>query len=417
MLFDELAWRGLIADMSDSELSSKLKPGDKFYVGFDPSAASLQIGNLVPIIAAIHLAKAKLSPILLFGGATGAIGDPSGKRSERQLLTREVIDQNVKLHQNKMNEMLDRVGIKARFVNNYDWTHNLSVLQFLTEIGKHLTVNYMLAKDSVKVRLDGDGISFTEFSYMLLQAFDFYHLYKSMGCKLQVGGSDQWGNITAGLELIRRKLQGDAYGLSFPLITDSEGKKFGKSESGTLWLDSKATSPFKLHQFFLNSPDSDVIKLLKIYSFLNKERITELEQSLLNAPEKREAQTALADAVLDLVHGADETKLAKRSAEVLFGGSMQGLNDTQLESIFSDVPSSQIERTRLKEMTIVDLFTECALTKSKGDAKRLIGNGGAYLNNERISDSTLTVSSSGMLEKDLFVLRSGKKSYHLIKPI
>ena len=271
----ELSWRGLVQEMSDPEMFSKLRAGDAFYIGFDPTAPSLQVGNLVQILVAIHLTKAGLKPILLFGGATGMIGDPGGRSAERNLLELSVVADNVTRQELQAKTLWERAGqtCTPTFVNNLTWSKDVSMLSFLRDIGKHFTVNYMIAKESVKTRLSGDGISYTEFSYMLLQAFDFLHLYQNNNVRLQFGGSDQWGNITAGLELIRRKIQGDAYAFCGPLITNSEGKKFGKSAGNAVWLDPKLTSPYKFHQFWLNVPDADVIRLLKVFTFESEESI------------------------------------------------------------------------------------------------------------------------------------------------
>lgn len=412
---EALKARGLVQDMSDEKGLSSLKAGDSFYAGFDPTAPSLQLGNLVPIIVSLHLAKAGLKPIILFGGATGAIGDPSGKSAERQLLERSTIDDNISKHQKKVKEIFARVNAEVSFVNNFDWTNEVKVLDFLRDIGKHFTVNYMISKEVVKTRLNAEGISFTEFSYMILQANDFYHLYKNNSCKLQIGGSDQWGNITAGLELIRRKIQGDAYAFSIPLITDSQGKKFGKSEGGAVWLDAAMTSPYTFHQFWLNIADADVAKYLRIFTFLSESEISELEALTKSEPEKRKAQTALANEVCNLVHGEAATQEALRSAQVLFGGSTDGLSAKDLEEIFKDAPSSEILVTKLQTLSFTELLVETSLSKSKGEAKRLIESGGAYLNNERVGDINLSVASTKVCQPGMFVLRSGKKNYHLVK--
>lgn len=416
-ILTELKWRGLIHDISDEQAIDQLSPGTAFYVGFDPTAPSLQLGNLVPLIGAMHLAKAGLKPVILFGGATGRIGDPSGKNKERVLLEEEQVVENTIFQTKQAIAIFDRIGVKAEFVDNYEWTRDVHLLDFMRDYGKHFPVNYMLAKEVVKTRLDGGGISFTEFAYMLLQAFDYHYLYENKACRLQVGGSDQWGNITAGLELIRRKSGGQAHAFSFPLITDSSGKKFGKSEQGALWLDASRTSPYRLHQFLLNSEDADVPKLLRIFTFISQEEILELEKQLESAPEKRAAQNALADAVVDLVHGKQATQDARKSAQVLFGGSLEGLTESSLEEIFADVPSSNFEQSKISESLVLDLMVECTLVKSKGEARRLIQNGGAYLNNQRVTDVNSKLSDFGALERKVIVLRSGKKQYHLVRVI
>lgn len=414
-LIAELRWRGLIQDITDEKAIDALGAGQSSYVGIDPTAPSLQLGNLIPLIVSVHLGKAGLTPMILFGGATGSIGDPSGRSQERQLLDRSVTEGNVKKQQDQVSALFSRLGVKASFVNNFDWTHSISILDFLRDIGKHFTVNYMLSKDVVSARLAGEGISFTEFSYMLLQAADYLHLYQTKQCRLQVGGSDQWGNITAGLELIRKKGLSGAEALSWPLITDSQGKKFGKSAGGAIWLDPQMTSPYKFHQFWLNIEDADVVKYLKIFTFLSHQEIEALEAATKSAPEKREAQKALADYMTTLIHGEQATADAKRSAEVLFGGSLEGLSAQNLEEIFSEVPSSAISRDSIAGMTVIDLFAGAKLASSKGEAKRLITAGGAYINNQRISDVEAKLAGVKPLEDKLFLLRSGKKNYHLVK--
>jgi len=413
---NELTWRGLIQNCSDLSAAEKLT-NYSFYCGFDPTAPSLQIGNLVPILSMIHIAKDGLKPIVLLGGATGAIGDPSGKNAERSLLEQKVIEENVsKQHQQFLN-LFFKIGIKPTFVNNKDWFANISFIDFLRDVGKHFTIGYMLQKDSVKSRLEGEGLSYTEFSYMLLQAYDFLHLYKNNNCRLHVGGSDQWGNITAGLELIRRKGLEGACALTFPLITNSQGKKLGKSESGTLWLDPSATSPFRFHQYFLNVEDGDAVRFLKLLTFLDSKKISTLEESLKNEPEKREAQKALADELCTFVHGESATDTAKKSASVLFGGSVSGLKSAELIDIFADVPSTEVGENSLFGTIAIDLFVTTKLAKSKGEAKRLIESGGAYINNERLTDPAVTLTKDHIIDGKLLILRSGKKNYHLVRQL
>lgn len=411
----DLEWRGLLQDISDREGVRALAREHSFYVGYDPSAPSLQIGNLVPITVSLRLAKAGFRAVQLFGGATGAIGDPSGRSAERPLLSRQEITQNIKNHQSTVAAIFERMGVQAEFVDNYDWTKSLNTIDFLRDVGKYFTVNYMLAKEVVKARLEGEGLSFTEFSYMLLQAHDYFHLYNEKSCRLQIGGSDQWGNITAGLELIRKKGLGNAFALSFPLLTDSQGKKFGKSAGGALWLDAAKTSPYLFHQYWLNTPDADVIRYLKVFSFLSQGEIQDIQTEFESAPEKRLAQHVLADHVCDLVHGRQATADAKRSAEVLFGGSIEGIPDHQLREIFKDVPSSEIARSELSTLSLCDLFARTGLTKSKGEARRLIASGGAYLNNNRMIDPDMRLDGPWCAHSELIVLRSGKKSYHLVQ--
>ena len=415
-LLEELTWRGLVQDISDPEALSKLKQGDVFYLGFDPSAPSLQVGNLVPLIVSIHLTKAGFNPILLFGGATGSIGDPGGRSSERNLLELEQVANNVKLQEQQARAIWQSAGssIAPTFVNNIEWTKDITALSFLRDVGKHFTVNYMLAKDSIKSRLGGEGISYTEFSYMLLQAFDYLHLYQTKRCRLQIGGSDQWGNLTAGLELIRRKIQGEAYALSFPLITNSEGKKFGKSEGNAVWLDPSMTSPYKFHQFWLNVPDGDVIRLIKVFTFESKQRVDSIEAQMLAQPEKRAAQQLLADSVCTLVHGAQATIDAKRSADALFSGSLEGLSSAQLLELFKDAPTTTITEAQVRELDLLGLLS-VTVAKSKGEARRLVQGGGIYLDNARVSDEALKLKDTAIQKQGFIIIRSGKKNYHLVR--
>lgn len=415
-ILDELQWRGLLQDASDPDGISKLGSGDAFYVGFDPTASSLQVGNLVPLITSMHLSKAGLQPIILFGGATGSIGDPSGKSAERNLLDLTTIRDNLALQTSQTLKLWENSAIstKPEFVNNFDWTHGLDLLTFLRDVGKHFTVNYMVAKDVVKNRLQGEGISYTEFSYMLLQAFDFLHLYHNKNCKLQIGGSDQWGNITAGLELIRKKIQGNAFAFSIPLLTDSEGKKFGKSAGNAIWLDPAQTSPYRFYQFWLNVPDADVERLLKVFTFFDREKIAGLVEVTRTAPEKREGQQQLARSVTTLVHGEAAADQAISASQALFGGSLSELSVTDLLDIFSEAPSTTFSRDELAGMNLLTVLSKTAVS-SKGEAKRLIQGGGVYVNNDRISDENLVLADSPLLSRGIAVIRTGKKNYHLLR--
>lgn len=413
-ILSALESRCLVQDVSDRAGIAKLPPGTTFYVGIDPTSPYLQIGNLIPILVAIHLAKLGLKPLILFGGATGSIGDPSGKTAERSLLTQETVDSNVRSHQALVSKILSRVGVEAEFVNNFDWINKLTVIDFLRDAGKYLTVNYMLQKEHIRKRVEGDGISYTEFSYMLIQAFDFYHLYQAKKCALQIGGSDQWGNITAGLELIRKRIQGEAFALSWPLIVDKDGVKFGKTGKNPIWLNAEATSPYRFHQFFLNVDDSEAIRYLKIFTFHSLEKIAEVEAAMRAAPEKREAQNLLADSMCSLIHGEEATKDAKHCARVLFGESLAGLSESQLNDIFADVPSLAISKEQAAGASFIDLLTQASAVKSKGEARKLIESGGAYINNERISEN-LKLSESAYAAKRLLVLRTGRKNYYLVR--
>lgn len=410
---EELAQRGLIQDLSDKDGISKLTSQHSFYVGFDPTAPSLHVGNLVQIIVALHLTKLGLKPIILFGGATGFIGDPK-KTSERPTLEAHEIEANVQKQIAQMKSIWERSQLPSpMIVNNYDWTKEVSVLDFLRDIGKHIPVNYMLQKETVKLRLEGVGISYTEFSYMLLQAFDFLHLYKNHNCKLQVGGSDQWGNMTAGTELIRRRIQGEGYVLSTPLITDSQGNKFGKSEGNAVWLDGGMTSPYHFYQFWLNTQDADVVKLLKYFSFLPLQHIAQLEESVKKTPEARDAQRALAASVTELVHGMAGARRAEDAAKALFNGDLSSLSVEELLTLFKDAPTTRHTLSELESLDFVTLISK-TVAPSKGEARRLLSSGGIYVNNERTSDDSLKPASMILAGKNLIVLRSGKKNYHLI---
>jgi tyrosyl-tRNA synthetase len=415
-IWEELRWRGLVQDISDEELLQRLGPGTSFYFGIDPTAPSPHAGNLIGLLLCLRLGKAGLKPILLFGGATAAIGDPSGRNSERQLMARETIVANISNQKRLVQAIYERAGVAATFVDNYDWTAGITALEFLRDIGKHFTVNFMLAKEVVKTRLDGDGISFTEFSYMLLQAFDFYHLHQSHACALQVGGSDQWGNMTAGLELIRRKTTGgQACVLSYPLMTDAQGRKIGKSTGGALWLDPSMTSPYRFHQYWLNVGDADVLKLIKLFTLADQATLDELSSSMQQSPEKRIPQQYLADTVCSLVHGEQATQSAKQCAQVLFGGAaLDSLSIPELLDIFSEVPSTSLARGQFEQLPLLDLVVQTGLLKSKGEAKRLLENGGLYVNNVRPKDASAGLSEC-LLGGELLVLRSGKKQYHLVR--
>jgi tyrosyl-tRNA synthetase len=417
-LLGELTWRGLLQDISDPQAFSKIKAGEGSYTGFDPTAKSLQIGNLVPLLVSMHLAKAGIRPILLFGGATGMIGDPGGRSSERNLLSLEEVARNVELQESQAKTLWRNAGLSEmpEIVNNITWTKDVSYLSFLRDVGKHFTVNYMLQKDSVKSRLSGDGISYTEFSYMLLQAFDFLHLYQHHGVRVQLGGSEQWGNLTAGLELIRRKIQGEAYAFSFPLITNSEGKKFGKSAGNAVWLDRSLTSPYKFHQFWLNTPDTEVVKLIKVFTFASQEEARVLEEGVAKDPAKRAAQAFLADSLCNLVHGVDATEDAKRCAAVLFGGSFEGLSDQQILDIFAEAPCTEVKKSDVAAMDMASLLGT-TVANSKGEARRLVQGGGIYVDNQRMSDPAMQVSATQLLAKGFIILRSGKKNYHLVKAV
>ncbi|MCA9924535.1 MAG: tyrosine--tRNA ligase [Anaerolineales bacterium] len=391
------------------------------YNGFDPTADSLHIGNLVPMMGLARLQRFGHTPIALAGGGTGMIGDPSGKSSERNLLDTETIEYNVSKIKVELSSVLD-FEVKsnpAQVVNNADWLAPVSMMHFLRDVGKHFTVNYMLGKDSVKSRVDreGSGISYTEFSYMLLQAYDFLHLFQTHNCVMQAGGSDQWGNITAGVELIRRSLGQRAHGLVYPLVTKADGTKFGKTESGTVWLSPKRTSPYRFYQFWLNADDADAINYLKYFTWLSQAEIKELEDALFERPEQREAQRKLAQEVTRMIHGKTAVAKAEKAAQVLFGGDLDGLDAGDIRDIFADVPSSDVPKTELggDGLPVVDLLVSSGLASSKGDARRSIKGGGIYLNNERVTDGGQMVMTANAIEGQFLVLRKGRKKYHLVQ--
>jgi tyrosyl-tRNA synthetase len=415
-LLHELEWRGLINQVTDMEGLRQLLNEEKvtLYCGFDPTADSLHIGSLLPILTLRRFQLAGHRPIALVGGATGLIGDPSGKKSERTLNPKETVQQ----WSNRIKEQLSRFldfdakDNPAKIANNYDWIGSLDVITFLRDVGKNFGLNYMLAKESVQSRIE-TGISFTEFSYMILQAFDFLQLYQTENCRLQIGGSDQWGNITAGLELIR-KTEGEAkaFGLTIPLVTKADGTKFGKTESGTIWLDKEKTSPYEFYQFWINTDDRDVIKYLKYFTFLSKDEIEELERKLQEAPEQRAAQKALAEEMTKLVHGEDALKQAIRISEALFSGSVSELTAEEIEQGFKDVPSFEYEG---EEVPLVELLVMAKIVPSKRQAREDISNGAIYVNGERVQDINAVITKENRIEGRFTIIRRGKKKYYLIR--
>jgi tyrosyl-tRNA synthetase len=419
-IFQELNWRGVVKDYANETEKHLAENKVTAYIGFDPTAASLHVGSLLPIMCLARLQKFGHTPIAIVGGGTGMIGDPSGKTVERQLLTYEKIQENLEGIKKQLSLFLDfeAKDNPAQIINNADWLMPLKMMDFLRDIGKHFTTNYMRSKESVKKR-EEDGISFTEFSYMLLQAYDYYILCKDHGCTLQMGGSDQWGNIIAGIDLIRRKTGEAAYGLTFPLVTSSTGVKFGKTESGTVWLDANLTSPYKFYQFWLNTADIDVIRYLKYFSWLDEKRIGELEAEIEANPEKRIAQQVLAEEVTTNVHGKDALDRAKFASQILFGGDMAGLSASEIKDIFEDVPSANFALSELEkgETIITDFLTANQITSSKGEAKRLIESGGIYLNNKPFSETNLFVSKDFSIEGKYIIVRKGKKNYYLVNLI
>ncbi|HET7577937.1 MAG TPA: tyrosine--tRNA ligase [Bacillales bacterium] len=415
-ILEDLEFRGLINQVSDQEgLEEKLEAGPvTLYCGFDPTADSLHVGSLVPILTLRRFQEAGHKVIALVGGGTGLIGDPSFKAQERQLNTEDIVQEWSGKLKNQLSGMLKFEGDNpVKIVNNYDWLGGLSLIPFLRDVGKHLTVNYMMAKESMKTRVD-TGLSYTEFSYMLLQAYDFLNLYEKEDCRLQIGGSDQWGNITAGLELIRRKGKGEtAYTLTTPLVTKSDGKKFGKTEEGAIWLDADKTSPYEFYQFFLNTSDDDVVKLLKYFTFLSPYEINQLEVKVKTEPEKREAQRRLAEEVTKLVHSEEALNQAIRISEALFGGDISQLSAEEIKQGFKDVPSYTMETK--EDIGIVDLLVNAGVSSSKRQAREDIQNGAIYINGERSQDLKRVIGVEDRIEDQFVVIRRGKKKYFLIQ--
>jgi len=420
---EELKWRGMIHDImpgTEEQLNKELTTA---YVGFDPTAASLTIGNLVSVMLLVHFQQAGHKPIALIGGATGMIGDPSGKAEERKLLSEETLKENQAGQKKQLEKFLDfnSKTNAAEIVNNYDWFKDIGFIAFLRDVGKHLTVNYMMAKDSVKKRLE-TGISFTEFSYQLLQGYDYKHLYEHKNCKLQMGGSDQWGNITAGTELVRRMTSGEAFALTTPLITKSDGTKFGKSESGNIWLDPTLTSPYKFYQFWLNCSDVDSSKYIRIFTLLNKEEIEALEAQHLLAPHERILQKALAKDITIRVHSNDDYDQVIKASEILFGKSttqdLQSLEEEMLLSVFEGVPQVTVSRTTyLSTPNILELLsiaTQLQIFPSKGEARKMITSGGVSVNKAKIENPEMALQFD-LLQNKYLLVQKGKKNYFLIK--
>lgn len=415
--------RGCIHDTSNFQELEQLLARERitYYCGFDPTGASLHVANLLPLVLMRRLQNAGHKPIALIGAATGMIGDPSGKSEERNLLSEEQIAQNAQSIEKQVRLFLSAEGENAyTMVRNDQWLKKLSCIEFLRDVGKHFSVNAMLVKDSVRSRLENreQGISYTEFSYMLFQAYDFYWLYKNHNCRLQVGGSDQWGNITAGLELIRRRTPADspsAYAMTFPLITTSSGAKFGKTEKGAVWLSAELTSPYQFYQYWLNASDTDVVPYLSLFTEVSDEELETLKTSLVEHPEQRLAQKKLAADVTTLVHGADETVRAIKASSILFGEAISGVSSKVLLDIFADVPSVTVPPGEIEAgKTLQELVVLSGLADSNGAARRLIEGGGVYVNNEKAQDMRMTLSLNNFIDRRVLVLRSGKKNYRLL---
>ena len=425
---NDLRWRGLIHQTTnDDGMEAWLDEKPRtVYAGFDPTADSLHVGSLLGLIVLRRFQQAGHKPIAVVGGATGMIGDPSGKSDERNLLSSADLVKNVVGLEEQMRRFLDfdAGSHSAELVNNFDWTGQWSYLEFLRDIGKNFPVNVMLAKDSVKSRLgsgtdDGKsgGMSYTEFSYMLLQAYDFVHLHDKYGCELQAGGSDQWGNLTAGIDLARRMGRPQLYGLTWPLLTKSDGTKMGKTESGAVWLSAERTSPYQFYQYWINTDDADAGRCLRMLTELDREEIESLDAVRESDPSKRESQRRLAEELTKLVHGDDALAIAQKATAIFFGAEISELNDEQLTQIFADVPSKVFPSSRLTDnpLTLIDAFVEAGLAKSKGEARRTIGQGGAYVNNRRMEGIDTHLTAEHLASETVVVLRSGKKKYALLR--
>ncbi len=421
--FDVLEERGLIEQVSDytTLVESLNKDSLTLYAGFDPTADSLHLGHLFPLLCLARFQRLGHRPIALVGGATAMIGDPSGKSEERQLLSEDIIEQNVASLRKQLEHFLDFEGENgALLVNNADWTKDVSYLEWLRDVGKHFTVNYMLGKESVRRRIDdrSQGISYTEFSYMLLQSNDFVELYDRYGCTLQVGGNDQWGNITAGIDLVHRRRHQQVYGITFPLLTTSTGEKFGKTEGNAIWLDPEKTSPYTLYQYWIRTDDRDVIRYLKYFTHLEMSEIAQLEETVKQAPERREAQRILAEESTRMIHGDSGLARAREASEVLFGGDMSAFTERELLDIFANVPSSTIQRGELEQgVGLLDMFTRAELTTSNSRARQMVEAKAAYVNNVQVGDSRMVVTPEHLIGNSIIVLRRGKKNHHLVKVV
>lgn len=420
-ILDELQARGLVEQMTNEErLREALRAGGlTAYVGVDPTADSIHVGHLLPVLTLARMQACGHRPIILIGGATGMIGDPSGKSSERNLLTIDEVRANADALKAQISRFVSFEGENAALMtNNYDWIGPLTYIEWLRDVGKHFSINYMIAKESVRRRLEDreQGISYTEFSYMLLQAYDFYELHTRHGCQLQVGGSDQWGNITAGIELIRRKSGGEALGLTFPLVTTASGEKFGKSAGNAIWLDPARTSFYDFYQYFVRTDDRDVRRYLCYFTFRSVEEIDAIIAEHEKEPHRRQAQQVLAEDLTRLVHGDAGLGRAKKATEILFGREIEGLDDEELSSIFADVPAADLSRDQLVAgYPIVELLADSGICSSKGDARRALKQGGVYINNVRAEGEEQVIDTASLASQTIIVLRRGKKNYRLAR--
>ncbi len=417
-VLETLRARGLFESATDEGLGHFLERPTAVYAGFDPTSDSLQVGNFVAIMGLAHFQRAGHRPVALVGGATGLIGDPSGKTAERVLLSPDQVEKNLAGIRENLSRFLDFEDRQApaRIVNNYDWIGRFTYLEFLREVGKHFRIGAMLGRESVRKRLESEaGLSYAEFSYQLIQAYDFLHLFDTEGVRVQIGGSDQWGNITAGIELIRRLRGGEAYGLTFPIVCDSSGQKFGKSEGNAIYLDARRTSYYDFYQFFIRTEDADVIRFLKIFTFLPLEEIAGLEQEMRRQPEARLPQRRLAEEVTRMVHGDRGLRIAEEASRVLFGGSIEGMSAEDLLAIFAHVPSAVICREEAIGSTVTELAVRAGLGRTKGEVRRLAQGGGLYWNGRRMTEPERHLGVGDFIEGRVAVLRAGKKQFHLIR--
>jgi len=425
-LIEELRWRGMLQDIMPGTEEQLQKEMTTAYVGFDPTADSLHIGSLVPILLLVHLQKAGHKPLALVGGATGMVGDPSFKAEERKMLDLDTLQHNQRGIKAQLEKFLDFDPAKANaaeMVNNYDWFKDISFLQFIRDVGKHITVNYMMAKDSVKKRLEGDsGMSFTEFSYQLIQGYDFYHLYKAKNCKLQMGGSDQWGNIVTGTELVRRMAGGEAFAFTCPLVKKADGTKFGKTESGNVWLDPKRTSPYLFYQFWIKTTDEDAESYIRMFTFLDQPTIETLIAEHRQNPGLHQLQKRLAKEVTIFVHGEKEYELAVQASEMLFRNDtasiLQSLTEEQLLEVMSGVPQVDVARTELENgKDIISFLADTKILPSKGEARKMLQNGGISINKNKVESQELVVNAALLLRDQYLLVQKGKNNYFLVKAI
>ncbi|PJK17365.1 tyrosine--tRNA ligase [Chryseomicrobium excrementi] len=415
-LLEDLSWRGLLYQQTDEEGMAALLDKEKvaLYCGVDPTADSMHIGHIVPLLTLRRFQMHGHQPILLVGGATGTIGDPSGRSEERQLQSMEQVDQNVAAITEQMKRIFDfEADNGAKMVNNKDWISSMTIIDFLRDYGKLVNINYLLGKDSISSRLD-TGLSFTEFAYTLIQGIDFNHLYDHHNCRVQIGGSDQWGNITTGLEMIRKTHdeEAKAFGITIPLVTKADGTKFGKTAGGAVWLDAEKTTPYEFFQFWINTADADVIKYLKIFTFVSREEIEALEKAVEEQPHLREAQKRLAKEMTELIHGAEAHEQAVRISQALFSGNLKELTVSEMKDAFKDVPTSELPK---QDTTIVDLLVEASVSPSKRQAREDVTNGAISINGEKVTDVTYTVTGTDRLDDQFMIVRRGKKNYRMIQ--